>query len=173
METKTAAVGVAAMVLLIAVVGAVGYGIGQSGQVDMNESETTSEASNVVNESEVNKYVRDSTDGAADLKRAFQSEYQYDNSVKIKQDGQVMLTYSSAAQNGNQLKEEMKNVALLYADASSENPNVGALTIQANGAVLTVPADSAIAHGDGRINEEAYFKTVRWDSMNSANSSQP
>jgi hypothetical protein len=58
------------------------------------------------------------------------------------------------------------SVALLVFVAA-EHPEVGSLTIHANGVILTVPADSAQAHGNGDIDEEAFFETVRFDSTDS------
>lgn len=131
-----------------------------------NDTQTeNSTDSQVVNETNVPDEVLESKDGATSLKESFITNYGYQNNVSIQPDGQVILSYSSDAQNGKQLKDEMKDVALLYSDVAAEHQSMGALTIQANGVLLTVPADTAIAHGQGDINEDAYFETVRFDAV--------
>jgi hypothetical protein len=132
-------------------------------QIDNSPAPDQQTEQPTVNESEVPQQVLDSKPGAVAMKEAFINEYDNQNNVSIQSDGNLVLQYSSTAQNGNQLKDEMKQVALLYADVAAENPNTGSLTIYANGVMLTVPADSAQAHGNGNINEEAFFKTVRFD----------
>lgn len=155
MNTKSVLVGAVIALLVVGGIGGVLYGVTQ---MDNQPTRQT------VDESNVSQRVLDSKPGAGALKESFVNEYQYENSVRIKQDGNLLLLYSSSAANGNQLKTEMKQVALLYAEVAANNPEVGALTIRANGVTLTVPADSAIAHGNGDINEEAFFKTIRFDS---------
>jgi len=161
MDYKSVGVGVAIAFLAVAAIGGVAFGVMQMGDAPAAQSQEP--ASETVNESEVPQQVIDSKPGAVALKENFSAEYEHPNNVSIKQDGNLVLQYSSTAQNGNQLKDEMRQVALLYADVAAEHPEAGALTIHANGVVLTVPDDSAQAHGNGNIDEEAFFETVRWD----------
>lgn len=160
MEVKSIAIGVVATLLVVGGIGGMMFGLSQIDESPIDQSEPQA-----VNESTVPTEVSESYPGSKALKSNFSEQYQYDSRVIIQNDGQVMLYYTSEAANGNQLKSEMKEIALLYADVAAENPNIGALTIQANGVLLTIPADSAIAHGEGRLDEEAYFETVRFESM--------
>lgn len=158
LDTKVTLVAVG---LILVVSGGI-YGL--SIAVDEKQQQQ-SDDSQVVNESNVPDEVLESKDGATALKESFITNYDYQNNVSIQPDGQIILSYGSDAQNGNQLKDEMKQVALLYSDVAAEHESIGALTIRANGVMLTVPADTAIAHGQGDINEEAYFETVRFDAV--------
>jgi uncharacterized iron-regulated membrane protein len=171
MDNKSLLVGVVITTLLFTSIGGVVFGYSQMQNAN-NQAEPTQAATPTstatpepVDESNVSQDVLDSKPGATALKQNFQSKNQYESRVFIQRDGQVVLSYTSDASGGTELKSEMKEIALLYADVAADNPNTGALTIRANGVLLTVPADSAIAHGNGDINEEAYFKTVRFDSV--------
>jgi len=157
---KFAAGVVTACIVLLMVAGIAGvlFNVGQTNDSPINQT---------VNESEVPSQVTDSKPGAVALKQSFTTEYDYQNNVSIKNDGNLVLSYSSNAQNGNQLKSEMKQVALLYADVAAEQPEIGSLTIHSSGVILTVPSSSAQAHGNGDIDEEAFFETVRWDGVDS------
>ena len=160
MDYKSVAVGAMVALLVVGGIGGVIFGVTQMDDSPINQTEA-------VNESEVPQQVIDSKPGAVALKEAFMSEYDNKHNVSIQPDGNLVLSYSSEAQNGNQLKSEMRQVALLYTDVAAEHPEAGSLTIYANGAVLTIPVNSAQAHGNGDIDEEAFFKTVRWDSADS------
>jgi len=157
MDNKSLIIG--ALIAIVTVVA-----IGGTVYVAQDTGNQSSNASEPVNESGVPPAALDSKAGAADLKHQFSSEYSYNNSIYIQNDGQVILSYQSSAQNGNQLKDEMRQVTLLYAQSAANHTNVGALTIQANGVTLTVPADTAIAHGNGDINQEAYFENMMFST---------
>jgi len=159
MDNKSVIVGIVITLLVVGGIGGVMFGVSQSEETEQTDTPEP------VNQSEVPQEVIDSKPGAVAMKEAFTNEY--DNHVSITSDGNLVVRYSSTAQNGNQLKDEMKQVALLYTDVAAEHPEVGSLTIYANGVILTVPANSAQAHGNGDIDEEAFFKTVRFDSTDS------
>jgi hypothetical protein len=161
MDYQSVIVGIIVSAVLFSLVGAGVFLVSQTGQTDSPIEQTTATPTPAP-ATDVPASAAKSKAGAAELKQSFGSEYKYDSRVFIKDDGQVVLYYNSTAQSGSQLKEEMRGVALLYADVAANNTDVGSLTVQANGVMLTIPVDSAIAHGDDDINEEAYFETVRW-----------
>lgn len=122
-----------------------------------------------VNESEIPSQVAESKTGAVALKRALiENEYTASN-VLIQRDGQLFVQYQTDAQNRNQIKSEMSEIAHTYADVAVENQEIGSLNVQSTGVILTVPADTAIAHGDGRLDDEAYGETFYYSTPSKDN----
>lgn len=118
-----------------------------------------------VNESEVPEDVKESIDGAKYLKQSLNEDERFANaSVQISQEGEVVVAYTSQADSGPALKQEMGEVAILYADAVQSHNSTGGLTVQANGVTLMVSSDAAEAHADGKIDEEAFKETFHWET---------
>jgi len=89
---------------------------------------------------------------------------EYNATLRPRADGEVVrLDYDSTA--GNSVKSEMQNIAILYAQSANGSEDMPALVIHTNGVTMTVPGGTATAHGNGNINEEAYLKNVRYDSV--------
>lgn len=117
-----------------------------------------------VNESEIPSQVAESKTGAVALKRALIEDGYTASNVSIQPDGQLIVQYRTDAQNSNQIKSEMSEIAHTYADVAVENQEIGSLNVQSTGVILTVPADTAIAHGDGRLDDEAYAETFYYST---------
>jgi len=123
------------------------------------EPQTTSEE---VNENEVPDDVKESLPAAKELKQKL-IDNGYDNaSVSLTQQGEIVVSYSSEAGNGPELKDDMGEVAIMYSEVVGNE--TGGLTVAANGVKLMVSSDAAIAHDDGKLNKEAFEKTYHWSS---------
>lgn len=158
MERKNLIGIVAIVVFLVIGVGGLAYDASENGQINQTVDEP-------VNESTVPQEALNSKKGAGELKAAFEDNYEAENKVIIKRDGNIILMYQSNAQNGNQLKTEIRSIAKMYGQVAAENSEMGSLIIRSNGVLLTVPVDSAIAYGNGDLKEDAFFETTRYDSV--------
>lgn len=154
--------------LTIAIVGIVAVIIlglvGMASIVNDSQQSPTQQSDNVVNESEIPSQVAESKTGAVALKRALIEDGYTASNVSIQPDGQLIVQYRTEAQNSNQIKSEMSEIAHTYADVAVENQEIGSLNVQSTGVILTVPADTAIAHGDGRLDDEAYAETFYYST---------
>lgn len=154
--------------LTIAIVGIVAVIIlglvGMASIVNDSQQSPTQQSDNVVNESEIPSQVAESKTGAVALKRALIEDGYTASNVSIQPDGQLIVQYRTDAQNSNQIKSEMSEIAHTYADVAVENQEIGSLNVQSTGVILTVPADTAIAHGDGRLDDEAYAETFYYST---------
>ena len=166
MELKSIIVGVVITLLVVGGIGGVVFGVSQMDSNPISQSSDTeqTETPEPVNQSEVPQEVKDSLDQTEDFRVSFSEEYDYsDATIHPRSDGEVViLDYNSTA--GNSVKDELQNIALLYAYSTEGKDEMPALVIHTGGVSMTVPADTAIAHGNGNINEEAFLKNVRYDS---------
>lgn len=91
--------------------------------------------------------------------------------VSINKQGEVIVHYTSQADNGPALKEEMAEVAFRYSTVMGEHNETGGLTVMANGVKLMVSSDAAIAHDDGKLNDDAFKQTFHWSTYEHHNES--
>lgn len=164
MDNKSVLVGIVIAFVVVGGIGGVMFGVSQMHNFPLDQNEQ-SDSPEPVNQSEVPQEVTDSIEQTEDFRVSFDEEYDYsDASIHPRNDGEVViLNYSSTA--GSSIKDELQNIALLYAYSAEGKEEMPALVIHTGGVSMTVPADTAIAHGNGDINEEAYFKNVRYDSV--------
>jgi hypothetical protein len=106
-----------------------------------------------------------SVDGATALKESLVAEGYEDARVFVQQDGTVGVMFTP--QDSNAAKQEMYEVAVMYAGIVEDNPDMGGLTISVNGVAMLVSQDAALAHANGEIDEEAFKETVAIKSENS------
>lgn len=109
--------------------------------------------------------VQESREGAAALKEALTASGYENARVFIKQNGEVAVIHNSTADNGPALKDEMEEIAFHHSDVMAEYNETGGLTVQANGVTMMVPRDTAIAHANGDINDDAYRQTFHYESQ--------
>lgn len=155
---------VGVILTIVVVLGITGLVVTLSDTGQYNQTEA-SQNEQIVNESNVPEQVIDSKPGASALKQSMVDNGYSESKISIQPDGQLIVQYQSEAQNANQIKDEMSEIAQLYADVAVENQDVGSLNVASKGVILTVPVDSAIAHGDGRLDDEAYSETFYYDSQ--------
>lgn len=110
--------------------------------------------------------VEDSRDGAIALKRTLNENGHEDKNVTIRRNGEVIVSFTSDAQHGPELKQELTEVALLYPEVVAEHQEMGGLVVYANGVALVVSKDTALAHARGDIKESAYKETFHYQSVN-------
>jgi len=170
METKSVLVGVIVTLLVVGGIGGGVYGVSQVQSEETNQTEQTTQEP--VNQSEVPQSVKDSLNQTKDFRVAFSQEYSYsDATLHPRNDGEaVILNYNTTA--GSAVKEEMQNIAILYAHSAEGKEEMPSLIIHTGGVSMTVPAETAIAHGNGEINEEAFLKNVRYDSASPEDSDE-
>lgn len=181
MELKAIAVGAVATLLVLSAIGAGAFvatgGLNSSNQADSGHDHDshdhgTSDASSgstttaqPVSEDEVPEDVKDSVAGAKALKANLSESDTFENaSVSITRDGEVVVTYTSSADNGPALKDEMTEIAFRYSAVVGSHPDTGGLTVAANGVKLMVSSDTAIAYSDGKLKDNAYEQTFHWST---------
>lgn len=163
-DTKLTLGVIVAIVVVLGITG-LAFSLSETGQYNQTDSVNTSQDEQVVNESNVPQQVLDSKPGATVFKQSLMDSEYSESNVSIQSDGQLIVQYQSEAQNANQIKGEMSDIAQLYADTAANNQDVGSLNVVSKGVMLTVPVDSAIAHGEGRLDDEAYSETFYYDSQ--------
>jgi len=186
MELKSIAVGVVATLLVLSAVGAGAFvavnGLPSNNQADANESghdhsshehsTTPTSTAEPVNEDEVPEDVKASLAGAKALKANLSDTDTFENaSVSITKQGEVVVHYNSQASNGQELKNEMAQVAYHYSDVMGEHNETGGLQVRANGVKLMVSSDAAVAHSNDKLKDNAYEQTFHWGSYQHAGES--
>jgi hypothetical protein len=63
----------------------------------------------------------------------------------------------------------MAQVAFHYSTVVGNHSEIGGLTVAANGVQLMVSKDAAIAHSEGRLQDDAYKQTFHWESYEENN----
>jgi len=173
MDTKSIGVGIVATLLVLSTVGAGAFiatgGLDSNQSASPQETQPESPPQETVSEDEVPDDVKASAPAAKALKQNLTDEG-YNASVSITQRGEIVVSYSSDAGNGPELKDDMAVVAKQYAAVAGNE--TGGLTVAANGVKLMVSSDAAIAHDDGKLNEEAFEKTFHWGTVESDDSDE-
>lgn len=176
MDTKSIGVGILATLLVLSTVGAgafVATGGLNSNQADTSghdhgshqHSQQTPSEQKTVSEDEVPEDVKSSIAGAKALKANLSESDTFANaSVSITRQGDVVVHYTSKANSGPELKQEMAKVAFRYATVVGEYNETGGLEVRANGVKLMVSSDAAEAHAEGRLNDNAFKQTFHWSS---------
>lgn len=145
-----------ALLLLIAgVIGA--YAMAGGGGVESTPNSTVNET---VDATEAPQAAQDSYDGAMMMKEELRSTEKFsDAKVFVTKRGEVVVVFESDAQYGPDLKNDMTEVAMVYSDVMAEYPETGGLTVSANGIEMLVSSDTALAHSEDRLEDDAYEKT--------------
>lgn len=116
-----------------------------------------------VNEAQAPTPVQETMPAAKELKANLTNDGYENASVSITRDGEIIVSYSSDARNGPELKEDMGEVAIRYS-AVVDN-STGGLTVAANGVKLMVSSDAAAAHDRGKLNTDAFKETFHWGTI--------
>lgn len=182
METKSVLVGVVITLLVVAGIGGTVYVAAQNNIIGGNDAPENSTDSpdnsaertaQTVTKEQAPDAVKDSIAGAKALKANLsESETFADANVSISQEGEVVVHYTSQADNGPALKEEMGDIAVRYAAVVGTHNETGGLTVAANGVKLMVSSDAAEAHDDGKINREAFEQTFHWSTYETDSENQ-
>lgn len=174
MDTKSIGVGVLATLLVLSTVGAGAFvatgGLDSNQAADAPATPTESQPQETVSENDVPEPVKQSVPAAKELKRSLNDEGYDNTSVSISQRGEIIVSYSSDAQNGPELKEDMAQVAFLYSEVVGNE--TGGLTVAANGVKLMVSSDAAIAYDDGKLEDDAFKQTFHWSTTQSESSDE-
>jgi hypothetical protein len=134
-------------------------------------NETDTQPTPEPNQAQPPEEVNQSLDGAKALKTDLSGTQAFSNAtVNINQNGEVLVYYQSEAGSGPALKEEMAQVAFHYSTVVGNHSEMGGLTVAANGVQLMVSKDAAIAHNEGRLQDDAYKQTFHWESYDERNS---
>lgn len=136
----------------------IGDGDGTGGESDGGASDST-EMSTSNASLEPSNEAQASKPGATTLKELLADEYS-DVRVFVAQDGAVTVSYKSEASNGPALKDEFKQIMLVYADVLTGHPDTGGLNIHSGGVTALVSRDAALAYANGDIQQSAYFETL-------------
>jgi len=185
MELKSIAVGVVATLLVLSAIGAGAFvavnGLPSNNQADTSGhdhsshnhgEQTPTSTAETVSEDEVPDDVKASLAGAKALKANLSETDTFENaSVSITKQGEVVVHYNSQASNGQELKNEMAQVAYHYSDVVGEHNETGGLQVRANGVKLMVSSDAAVAHSNDKLKDNAYEQTFHWGSYQSAGQS--
>lgn len=130
-----------------------------------HNEQTPTETQTAVNDSEIPENVQESYDGAKALKMNLSESDKFNNaSVQINKNGEVIVAYTSQADSGPAVKDEMTEIAQRYATVVGEHNSTGGLTVSANGVILMVSSDAAEAHDDGKLNDDAFEQTFHWET---------
>ena len=133
-------------------------------------NETDTQPTPEPNQAQPPEAVNQSLDGAKALKTDLSGTQAFSNAtVNINQNGEVLVYYQSEAGSGPALKEEMARVAFHYSTVVGNHSEMGGLTVAANGVQLMVSKDAAIAHNEGRLQDDAYKQTFHWESYEQNN----
>lgn len=147
---------------------------GQVGTID-NQSlaSASTETPEPVDESNVSGEALAHKQAAVTLAEELDASYTYSFDVSISKNGNNTVTtvaYSSQRDDPDELKYEMKDMAVTYAEVAADEPHVGSLVLKSDTITLTVPQDVAEVRGNENMTNEEYFKHVRWDSEEDGNS---
>lgn len=157
METKDYAIIGLVALLVIGTAGAGGYMLAGGNSTPSDATPTTTETPQEAQAPP--ESVNESKPGASMMYERL-SEQDYENlRVFITQRGEVVVSFTSNAQYGEELKNDMADVAMVYSEVMVEHPETGGLTVRANGVQMLVSSDTALAHGEGDIKESAYKET--------------
>jgi hypothetical protein len=178
MDYQSVALGaVVALILATGAAGgayiAMGGDFGGSAQQAQPSTQTATPApqqtSQPVETGEVPDSVKDSIPGAKMLKANLSdSEVFGSANVSISKDGEVVVHYTSEAASGPELKSEMAQVALRYANVVGTHNQTGGLTVAANGVKLMVSSDAAVAYDNGNLKTDAFNQTFHWETYKTA-----
>lgn len=156
METKDYAIIGLVALLVIGTAGVGGYmfagGNSAPAPNDTTTTQTPREATAPPEE------VNASKPGAAALYQELEGNYS-NLRVFITERGEVVVSYTSDANSGPELKNEMAQIAYQYAGVMVEHPETGGLTVRANGVQMLVSSDTAYAYGNESIKQDAYKET--------------
>lgn len=92
------------------------------------------------------------------LKKASERGYQ-NVEVYIQKDGSIVVRYDTQSEGNTQLKNEMQQLALMFAEIDG---NPASLTVVTNGIQAIVPEPSVVAYRNDNLDEEAFKETIAY-----------